>query len=128
MASWPTVLDRRTGLPIKLFGVELGIGALVGFGALAIVTLAMIIVARSGGAVTTVDPAQIPSAPVPFHEFILADQNRELDDGFVFYRPRLDAWSDEQVAQYWQPVEDVVEGYLRRQNDRRIELLFADIP
>ena len=108
--------------------MELGVGALVGFGALAVATVVMTALVRGGGTPAAVTPDDIPSAPVPFHEFILADQNRELDDGFVFYRPRVDAWSDEQVAQYWQPVEDVIEGYLRRQNDRRIGLLFADIP
>lgn len=115
-------------MPVKLFGLELGVGAIVGFSLLAVGTVVLILLARGGGAAPTADPAEIPSAPVPFHEFILADQNRQLDDGFVFYRPRVSAWSEEQVAQYWQPVEDVIEGYLRSQNDRRIELLFAEIP
>ena len=116
-------------MPIKLFGVELGVAALIGFGALAVATVALIVLEHGGGGpAAVVDPAEIPSAPLPFHEFILSDQNRELDDGFAIYRPRAEAWSDEQVAQYWQPVEDLIEGYLRTQNDRRIELLFADIP
>ena len=100
----------------------------MGFGALAVATVALIVVVRGDGPSATIDAEDIPSAPVPFHEFFLADQNRELDDGFVFYRPRVDAWTEEQVAEYWQPVEDVIEGYLRAQNDRRIQLLFADIP
>ena len=43
-------------------------------------------------------------------------------------RPRLDRWREEQVNRYWIPLEDIALDLVRRENDRRIEKLFEDIP
>jgi hypothetical protein len=43
-------------------------------------------------------------------------------------RPRLERWGEEQVGRYWIPLEDIALDLLRRENDRRIEQLFEDIP
>lgn len=43
-------------------------------------------------------------------------------------RPRLDRWGEEQVKRYWIPLEDIALDLVRRENDRRIEELFEDIP
>ena len=43
-------------------------------------------------------------------------------------RPRLERWREEQVNRYWIPLEDIAADLVRRENDRRIEKLFEDIP
>jgi hypothetical protein len=43
-------------------------------------------------------------------------------------RPRLERWQEEQVNRYWIPLEDIALDLVRRENDRRIEKLFEDIP
>jgi hypothetical protein len=116
---------------LRVFGVDLGTGALVALGALAIVTVTVVVTALARSGRQPTPASQTPSAAVvsvPFHEFVLSEEYRQIDDGFVVFRERLPAWSREQVEQFWQPVEDVIEAYLRRQNDRRIELLFAEVP
>ena len=43
-------------------------------------------------------------------------------------RPKLERWQEEQVNRYWVPLEDIARDLVRRENDRRIEKLFEDIP
>ena len=43
-------------------------------------------------------------------------------------RPRLERWREEQVDRFWIPLEDIAADLVRRENDRRIEQLFEDIP
>ncbi len=43
-------------------------------------------------------------------------------------RPRLERWREEQVNRYWIPLQDIAADLVRRENDRRIEELFEDIP
>jgi hypothetical protein len=46
----------------------------------------------------------------------------------ILLRPRLMRWREEQVGRYWIPLEDIAADIVRRENDRRIEELFEDIP
>ena len=46
----------------------------------------------------------------------------------ILLRPRLKRWREEQVSRYWIPLEDIAADIVRRENDRRIEELFEDIP
>jgi len=46
----------------------------------------------------------------------------------ILLRPRLERWREEQVSRYWIPLEDIAADIVRRENDRRIEELFEDIP
>jgi len=46
----------------------------------------------------------------------------------ILLRPRLKRWREEQVGRYWIPLEDIAADIVRRENDRRIEELFEDIP
>jgi len=110
-------------MKLRVFSVDLGPGALVALTALAVATVIVAVLARSPRRQATVEELPSPTAiSVSFHEY------HQVDDGFVFFRERVSTWSEEQVEQFWQPVDDVIEGYLRQQNDRRIELLFADVP
>ena len=43
-------------------------------------------------------------------------------------RPRLERWREEQVSRFWIPLTDIALDLVRRENDRRIEELFEDIP
>jgi hypothetical protein len=43
-------------------------------------------------------------------------------------RQRLERWQEEQVNRYWIPLEEIAADLIRRENDRRIEELFEDIP
>ncbi len=43
-------------------------------------------------------------------------------------RPKLDRWRDEQVNRYWIPLEELAMDLVRKENDRRIEALFEEIP
>lgn len=43
-------------------------------------------------------------------------------------RPRLERWQEEQVNRYWIPLADIAADLVRRENDRKIEELFEDIP
>jgi hypothetical protein len=43
-------------------------------------------------------------------------------------RQRLERWQEEQVNRYWIPLEEIAADLIRRENDRRIEELFMDIP
>jgi hypothetical protein len=43
-------------------------------------------------------------------------------------RPKLDRWRDEQVNRYWIPLEELALDLVRKENDRRIEALFEEIP
>jgi hypothetical protein len=43
-------------------------------------------------------------------------------------RPKLDRWGDEQVNRYWIPLDELALDLVRKENDRRIELLFEEIP
>jgi hypothetical protein len=43
-------------------------------------------------------------------------------------RPKLDRWRDEQVNRYWIPLEELALDLIRKENDRRIETLFEEIP
>lgn len=45
-----------------------------------------------------------------------------------FLRPKLDRWRDEQVNRYWIPLEELALDLVRKENDRRIEKLFEEIP
>jgi hypothetical protein len=48
--------------------------------------------------------------------------------GPYFLRPKLDRWGDEQVNRYWIPLEELALDLVREENDRRIEMLFEEIP
>jgi len=43
-------------------------------------------------------------------------------------RPKLDRWQDEQVNRYWIPMDELALDLIRKENDRRIETLFEEIP
>ncbi len=43
-------------------------------------------------------------------------------------RPKLDRWRDEQVNRFWIPLEELALDLVRKENDRRIEALFEEIP
>jgi hypothetical protein len=43
-------------------------------------------------------------------------------------RPKLNRWRDEQVNRYWIPLEELALDLVRKENDRRIETLFEEIP
>jgi len=43
-------------------------------------------------------------------------------------RAKLERWQEEQVNRYWIPLADIASDLIRRENDRRIEKLFEDIP
>jgi len=48
--------------------------------------------------------------------------------GQYFLRPKLERWGDEQVNRYWIPLEELALDLVRKENDRRIEMMFEEIP
>ena len=61
-------------------------------------------------------------------DFILPDNVKADSPEPHLLRPRLERWGEEQVSRYWIPLEDIAADLVRRENDRRIEELFEDIP
>ena len=45
-----------------------------------------------------------------------------------FLRPKLERWREEQVNRYWIPLEELALDLVRKENDRRIDTLFEEIP
>ena len=66
--------------------------------------------------------------PLGVQDFILPQTVAEDSGAPYLLRRRLDRWREEQVARYWIPLEDIALDLIRRENDRRIEKLFEDIP
>ena len=61
-------------------------------------------------------------------DFILPQVVKGDSQEPILLRPRLMRWREEQVGRYWIPLEDIAADIVRRENDRRIEELFEDIP
>ena len=61
-------------------------------------------------------------------DFILPHNDKVDGSEPYLQRPRLERWREEQVGRYWIPLEDIAADLVRRENDRRIEGLFEDIP
>jgi hypothetical protein len=61
-------------------------------------------------------------------DFILPRDVEGDNPGPYLMRPRLERWQEEQVNRYWIPLEDIAADLVRRENDRRIEKLFEEIP
>lgn len=61
-------------------------------------------------------------------DLILPMHVQEDSAGPYFLRPKLDRWRDEQVNRYWIPLEELALDLVRKENDRRIETLFEEIP
>ena len=43
-------------------------------------------------------------------------------------REPLAHWSDQQIARYWVPLEEIAVDQIRKENDRRIERFFEEVP
>jgi hypothetical protein len=61
-------------------------------------------------------------------DFILPEKPGGDSSEPYLLRPPLERWGEQQVKRYWIPVEDIAADLVRRENDRRIEELFEDIP
>ena len=61
-------------------------------------------------------------------DFILPPKVRGDSTEPYLLRPPLERWRGEQVNRFWIPLEDIAADLVRRENDRRIEQLFEDIP
>jgi hypothetical protein len=66
--------------------------------------------------------------PLTVQDFFLPESVQPDDAGPYLLRRRLDRWSEEQIRRYWIPLEDIALDLIQRENDRRIEALFEDIP
>jgi hypothetical protein len=61
-------------------------------------------------------------------DFMLPQNVKEDSPEHHLLRPKLERWREEQVGRYWIPLEDIALDLVRRENDRRIEKLFEEIP
>ncbi|MBN2552346.1 MAG: hypothetical protein JXB06_06230 [Spirochaetales bacterium] len=61
-------------------------------------------------------------------DFILPQSVPEDTGEPYLLRPRLERWGEQQVGRYWIPLETIALDLVERENDRRIEELFEDIP
>ena len=61
-------------------------------------------------------------------DFILPQSVPEDTGELHLLRPRLERWGEQQVGRYWIPLEAIALELIERENDRRIEELFEDIP
>ena len=61
-------------------------------------------------------------------DFILPQSVPEDTGEPYLLRPRLERWGEQQVGRYWIPLETIALDLVERDNDRRIEELFEDIP
>jgi len=43
-------------------------------------------------------------------------------------RPRMSRWNEEQVNRYWIPLQEIALDIVAKENDARIEEMFAEIP
>ncbi|UCF98970.1 MAG: hypothetical protein JSV89_05380 [Spirochaetaceae bacterium] len=62
------------------------------------------------------------------HDFMPPQVAQEDSSEPYLLRPKMDRWTEEQVKRYWIPLEEIAMDLIRRENDRRIEKLFEDIP
>jgi hypothetical protein len=70
------------------------------------------------------DPGDVPSV----QELILPQVAQGDGDQPHLLRSKLKRWGEEQINRYWVPLEEIALDLVRRENDRRIEKLFEDIP
>ena len=61
-------------------------------------------------------------------DFLLPENPDVGGSGPYLLRQRLERWSEQQVQRYWIPLEDIALDLVVKENDRRIESLFEDIP
>jgi hypothetical protein len=62
------------------------------------------------------------------HDLIIEPQDSAPTGPAYPFRPRLQRWSDEQVARYWIPPKDVALEIVSAENDRRIEEMLQNVP
>lgn len=66
--------------------------------------------------------------PLSVQELILPVRIQANRAAPYYLRPKLDRWGAEQVNRYWIPLDELALDLVRKENDRRIELLFEEIP
>jgi hypothetical protein len=84
--------------------------------------------AGSGGAPGSRSGEMGRHDPLSVQDFILPSTVRPDSAGPYLLRPRLDRWGEQQVDRYWIPLDEIALDLLQRENDRRMEELFEDIP
>lgn len=96
----------------------------------ALVTLAVLSSGRSAAAreVPVSSIEQIIDDLLSVQDLILPMRVQEDRAEPYLLRPKLDRWQDEQVNRYWIPLEKLALDLVRKENDRRIEALFEEIP
>ncbi len=96
----------------------------------ALVTLAVLSSGRSAAAreVPVSSIEQIIDDLLSVQDLILPMRVQEDRAELYLLRPKLDRWQDEQVNRYWIPLEKLALDLVRKENDRRIEALFEEIP
>jgi hypothetical protein len=96
----------------------------------ALITLAVLSSGRSGaaGEVPVSSIEQITGDLLSVQDLILPMRVQEDSAEPYVLRPKLDRWRDEQVSRYWIPLEELALDLVRKENDRRIEALFEEIP
>jgi hypothetical protein len=65
---------------------------------------------------------------VSVQDFVLPEVVQEDAGAPYLLRPRMNRWQQEQIQRYWIPLEEVALDIVVKENDRRIEKLFEDIP
>lgn len=96
----------------------------------ALVTLAVLSSGRSAAAreVPVSSIEQTIDDLLSVQDLILPMRVQEDRAELYLLRPKLDRWQDEQVNRYWIPLEKLALDLVRKENDRRIEALFEEIP
>ncbi len=73
---------------------------------------------------------QTAEAPEPLEaqDFLMESDEPPALPRIFLYREPMPRWSEEQVRRYWVPLDQAVVDILKKENDKRIEQLFREVP
>jgi hypothetical protein len=107
--------------------IVLGLGGL--FLLAVVLTLVLLLAARRPAPEAGRRP-QTAEAPEPLgpQDFLMESVEPPALPRTFLYREPTPRWSREQVQRYWVPVDRAVVEILKKENDKRIEQLFQEVP
>ena len=120
LREWLEYLHLSTRQLIVLFGGLFLLSMLV--------TLIVLITTRPGAGPPAADAETIDYEPMMLHQFLLPTAEPAYTLQPHAWRKRIPRWSQEQIDRYWIPLNKIVLEIIIKENDRRIDAIFEEIP
>ncbi len=74
------------------------------------------------------EAAYLPEDSPTFNDFLFPENDRSQYSTGLLLRDKHEYWSDEEVARFWIPLDEIALDILIEENNRKVREIFKDIP